>query len=71
MKKYSINKRILLSFLNQYGSDDYLFDSSDKAFILIEGNTVFLDTVDGKHETNNTVSSMNIYIENGSLKEII
>lgn len=71
MKRYIINKRILLSFLDQYGSEDYLFDSKDKAFIIIESNKVFLELVDKKHETNNTVSSMNIYIEDGSLKEII
>jgi len=70
MKKYSINGIILLSFLNQYGSEDYIVDSNDNAFILIEDNTVFLEMKDKKHETNNTISSMNTYIEKGILKEI-
>ena len=71
MKRYSINKKIMLSFLDHFMSSDAFFDEKDNACVLIDGQNVYLELPTGKYETNNTVGSMDVYIRDGSLKEIL
>jgi hypothetical protein len=67
MKKFKINKKIMLSFLDQYGSSDFFIEPLPNQFIIVENGNVYLE-VDGKREeSNNTIGSMRVYVENESL----
>ena len=67
MKKYSINKEILLSFLDHEGSGDYRIDPRPNEFVVIDNGNVYLEQNGKLIESNNTVGSMKVYIENNSI----
>jgi hypothetical protein len=71
MKKFSIKKNIILSFLNQHSSEDYIIPPLGTNFIIIEGNTAYYDYLGVRRETNNTVASILSYIDDDAITEIL
>lgn len=69
MRKFIINKPIMLNFLTFNDSHEYLIDPKENTLVIVEGCTVFYLCDGVKRETINTVGVVNGYIKDGSLKE--
>jgi hypothetical protein len=71
MKTYKLKKKLLLTILDQYSSNDYIFHPTDPITIVANDTTIYLKDQDGKlWESSSTLSIIEEAINNDILEEI-
>lgn len=70
MKKYKINKIIVLGFLAPDGSFDVMIDPKSLQILEADDHTIWLVNGDIRHESINTISAISRWLEQGSIEEI-
>jgi hypothetical protein len=70
MKKFTIVKTIMLSFIEKNEQIDYLFRAGD-GIVELEGSTVWFETTDGRRfESITTANIVPLALEQGNIKEV-
>jgi hypothetical protein len=70
VQKYSIIKKICLSFLDEFNSVDYIIEPTLNNYVVVKGRSVFYEENGDLTETNNTIAIVSLYSNDGSIKEI-
>ena len=71
MKIYNVFKKVCFDVIFDGESNYYIFAPEDKVQVVVEGNTIFIKHGNKLYETNNMVSTITYYLQDGSLHERI